>query len=192
MTTPSPEISADAANTTRKALRQQLLAAREQMPDAQRIAACTHIAGTLSRWLAQHAPHAGTIALYSAHRGEVDLSAWALTRGEQLALPIAQPGKPLLFARWQPGDALVKDQYGIGIPAQVQVVQPDVLLIPCVGFTLERLRLGYGGGYYDRTLNAMRPRPRAVGLAFAQQQCSFAAQAHDVALDAIITEAGVL
>jgi 5,10-methenyltetrahydrofolate synthetase len=186
-------MSADADSHTRRALRRRLIAQRELLSDALRDPAVAQITAYLDRWIAQHAPGAQTIALYSAHRGEVDLAPWACSRTQQLALPVAQnPGQPLLFSSWQPGDALTKDHYGIWIPAHIVPVAPDLLLIPCVGFTPQRLRLGYGGGYYDRTLQSLARKPLAVGIAFSQQQCNFEAAPHDVALDAIVTEKGVI
>jgi 5-formyltetrahydrofolate cyclo-ligase len=73
-------------------------------------------------------------------------------------------------------------------PPQV-IVQPQALLIPCVGFNRQRMRLGYGGGYYDRTL-AASPRPLAIGIAYRGSLATFAADPYDIALDAIITEDG--
>jgi 5-formyltetrahydrofolate cyclo-ligase len=191
-TAPSPVQAADNAQQ-RRLLRQQLLQARLAIPAPVRQAATAHIAEHLTTWLAAHAPQARCIALYSAMRGEVDLSAWAAHSAYALALPVVT-GKamPLAFAAWQPGDRLVHDAYGIAIPHHTRLVAPDVLVIACLGFTPTRLRLGYGGGYYDRTLAALQPRPLAVGIAFAQAHCEFAAQAHDVALDAVITENQVI
>jgi 5-formyltetrahydrofolate cyclo-ligase len=177
----------------RSTLRTQLLHTREQLTDQARQAATAQIVVHLQRWLTEHAAHAQTIALYSAYKSEVDLSNWAKHTHHTLALPVVV-GKhqPLQFAAWRPGDALVQDAYGIWIPRTVHPVQPDVLLIPCLGFTRTRLRLGYGGGYYDRTLAVFNPRPLTVGIAFAQQECVFAAQAHDVPLDVVLTEQGAL
>jgi 5,10-methenyltetrahydrofolate synthetase len=113
-----------------------------------------------------------------------------LTRlGVQLALPVvAAKDTPLRFAAWMPGDTVVKDVMGVSIPAPpLRIVQPQALLIPCVGFTQERLRLGYGGGFYDRTL-ALQPRPLAIGIAYACAQTAFERAPHDAELDVIITE----
>ncbi|MGL4575279.1 MAG: 5-formyltetrahydrofolate cyclo-ligase [Burkholderiaceae bacterium] len=177
----------------RKLLRKQMIEMRERISPQARVAATELIQTHLSAWLARCAPHASTIALYSPHRGEVDLQRWARARRESFALPVVTAkGQPLAFAAWQPGEPTVLDQYGIAVPAVQRIVQPEVLLIPCVAFNAARVRLGYGGGYYDRTLAAFTPRPLAVGVAFAAQSCDFAAAAHDIALDAIITERGVV
>ncbi len=112
--------------------------------------------------------------------------------GVQLALPVVTAkAVPLRFACWNPGDPLIKDAMDIAIPTSPQCwVQPQALLIPCVGFNTHRLRLGYGGGFYDRTL-ATAPRPIAIGVAYADALTAFDSGPHDVALDGIITEAGV-
>jgi 5-formyltetrahydrofolate cyclo-ligase len=134
-----------------------------------------------------------TLGVYWPIRGEPDLRptyADLATRGVHLSLPVvAGKNLPLTFAAWAPGDALVKDAMGISIPAKIDVViAPDALLIPCVGFNHSRMRLGYGGGFYDRTL-AAAPRPLAIGIAYACALATFDADPHDIRLDRIITEA---
>ena len=111
--------------------------------------------------------------------------------GVQLALPVVDDSDlPLRFIAWTPGEALQKDAMGVSVPvSQTTCVQPEGLLIPCLGFTAAGLRLGYGGGFYDRTL-AQEPRPLTVGIAYAAAQVNFAAEPFDVALQRIITELG--
>jgi len=95
---------------------------------------------------------------------------------------------PLEFFPWRPGEALVKDAMGVPVPSHTKnALQPHGLLIPCVGFNPDRIRLGYGGGWYDRTL-ALAPRPLAIGIGYACALASFDAAPHDIALDRIITE----
>ncbi|MFI4940954.1 MAG: 5-formyltetrahydrofolate cyclo-ligase, partial [Burkholderiales bacterium] len=114
-------------------------------------------------------------------------------RGVQLALPVVvNADAPLLFAKWTPGDALAPDARGlpmkVPMPAPPHVmVHPEALLIPCVGFNRQRIRLGYGGGLYDRTLAAV-PRPLAIGIAYSSALETFSAAPHDIALDAMVTE----
>ncbi len=80
------------------------------------------------------------------------------------------------------------DRMGVAVPAQLRMVaRPPALLVPCLGFNAQRYRLGYGGGFYDRTLEAL-PRPLTVGVAYAADLAQFASAAHDVALDIILTE----
>jgi 5-formyltetrahydrofolate cyclo-ligase len=136
-----------------------------------------------------------TLGVYWPIRSEPDLRATyadLASRGVRLALPIvAGKNAPLRFAAWTPGDALVQDSLGIAIPAADIIVQPQALLIPCVGFNTERIRLGYGGGFYDRTL-ALQPRPLAIGIGYACALAVFDGAPHDVALDMIITESADL
>ncbi|HEY5800307.1 MAG TPA: 5-formyltetrahydrofolate cyclo-ligase [Burkholderiaceae bacterium] len=173
-------------------LRQQLLQRRREASDEQRAQWNAALSQHVLLWCRSN--NIQTLGVYCAIRGEPDLAA-AFTAldedGVVLALPIVQErDAPLLFARWQPGDALVKDEMGVPVPAlQVLIAMPQALLIPCVGFNDAHYRLGYGGGYYDRTL-ARAPRPLAVGVAYSSSRAEFAAEAHDIALDAIITESG--
>jgi 5-formyltetrahydrofolate cyclo-ligase len=135
-----------------------------------------------------------TVGVYWPLRGEPDLgAAYAeLARnGVQLALPaVVARDAPLVFVQWQPGEAMVRDDMGVAVPANLRPLPcPPAILIPCLGFNEQRYRLGYGGGYYDRTL-AAAPRPLTVGVAYACQAARFGSAAHDIALDLIITEAG--
>ncbi len=176
---------------TRKALRSQMIARRLALPADAREPAEQAIRAHLSAWLDQHATPTATIGVYMAIRGEPSLSDWYVHRRNTLALPVViDPSSPLQFAAWRPGDALASDRYGIAIPVQQRWLIPDVLIVPCVGFTTQRFRLGYGGGYYDRTL-ATLPRSLSVGIAFDCQHCQFAAEDHDRPLDAVISETGV-
>jgi 5-formyltetrahydrofolate cyclo-ligase len=89
---------------------------------------------------------------------------------------------------WQPGEELAKDQFGVPVPDRQRAIpQPDVVLVPCVGFNAQRFRLGYGAGFYDRTLARM-PRPLALGIAYDCGLAEFESNGHDVALDFILTE----
>jgi len=173
-------------------LRDQLLARRRATTPEERAqcdaALCTHV---LACWERQPITSLG---VYWPIRGEPDLqAAYAelARRGVQLALPVVVDiNAPLQFAKWVPGDALVIGPMKVPVPGLPQArVQPKALLIPCVGFNQQRMRLGYGGGYYDRTL-AVDPRPIAIGIAYRGSLASFAADLHDIALDAIITEDG--
>lgn len=182
---------------TRPQWRAALIAQRLAMREEDRILATQTISTTLSAVIQQRAASVKTIGAYIPHRGEVDLRGWmAIVDFQQaaaLALPVVlEPAMPLRFARFRIGDTLVKGAHGIDIPDKQEWVIPDVLLVPCVGFTRNRLRLGYGGGYYDRTLASMRPKPLTLGIAFACQECSMIAQEHDAVMDAIITEKFVL
>lgn len=126
-------------------------------------------------------------------RGEPDLRALyrqLVQEGAQLALPMCvRKNTALAFAEWKPGDQLVTDAFGVAAPAlHASLQEPEALLIPCIGFNAQHQRLGYGGGYYDRTLGG-HARPAAIGIAYANSLCAFEGGPHDIALDRIITEA---
>ena len=108
-------------------------------------------------------------------------------RGVHLCLPVVvDKDSALEFRAWRPGDPLEKDGMGTLVPpAGTTVVQPQALLIPCLGVNAAGCRLGYGGGFYDRTL-AASPRPLAVGVCHGFGRVEFEAQAHDIALDSVI------
>ncbi len=171
-------------------LRQQLIAARRALSADARAQADARIATRLMHWLEQH--QVKVLGGYLAMAGEPDLSALYAqlpARGIVLAMPVVlERQQPLVFVRWTPGDALARDASGtMGPAARGDYLQPDAVLAPCIGFTEDNLRLGFGGGYFDRTL-AQSPRPRAVGIAYAFAKAEFAAEPHDVPLDAVITD----
>lgn len=174
-------------------LRQDLIAQRQASAPAVRDEWNTAI-GKHLKLLLERQP-ASTIGVFWPMRSEPDLrhlfEEWAAA-GVQLALPVViDRDLPLKFLAWAPGDALGKDAMGVWVPAGAsREVTPDLLLVPCVGYNKERFRLGYGGGFYDRTL-AQQPRPHAIGVAYVCARADFAVEAHDIALDAVVTEAGV-
>jgi 5-formyltetrahydrofolate cyclo-ligase len=171
-------------------LRSALLAARRAIDPAMRRAWDEAIcAGVLRWWRAAGMPATG---VYWPLRGEPELHAAyaALAQeGAALALPVVlQADAPLAFAAWSPGEAMVKDAMGVAVPAALRLLErPPALLVPCLGFNAAGYRLGYGGGYYDRTLAAV-PRPFTVGIAYSCMAAQFASAPHDVALDLILTE----
>lgn len=119
----------------------------------------------------------------------------AAQRGPVCVPVIDGPGLPLRFARWTPDVALVKGPFGAAIPAEPDFVDPDVLIVPLLAFDRAGNRLGYGGGYYDRTLAALRATaPRtAIGFAFAAQEAaSLPLESTDQPLNLIVTEAGTI
>jgi 5-formyltetrahydrofolate cyclo-ligase len=173
--------------------RERLLDLRANMQDrAQRE---TVLVNRVARWL--KTMPVSRLAFYSPIRGEPDIrsvvTAWlAQAPGRTLALPVVN-GQLLEFRAWAPGTPLVPAAYGIPVPQGTPLVQPQVLLIPCLGVDMQRYRLGYGGGFYDRTLAAFKVRPVAVGIAFdCGRLRSIGPQAHDIRLDLVITESGVL
>ena len=134
-----------------------------------------------------------TVGLYWPIRGEIncrDIARAHVERGGTVALPVVvERGAPVEFWRWRPGAQMNRGLWDIPIPAVREVVQPDALIVPLVGFDSACYRLGYGGGYYDRTLAAMSKRPFCVGVGFnAGALTTIYPQPHDIPLDAIVTE----
>lgn len=171
-------------------LRKKLLAARKAMPPEEKAWRDKAIGERLLAWL--EANPADCIGVYWPTQGEPDLTGVYRVlseRGVGLALPVViERDAPLAFSGWRPGDALVADAHGVMVPVERSVaVKPDLLIVPCVGFDAHGHRLGYGGGYYDRTLAARHP-PRTVGIAYAMCEAMFALGEHDASLGAVITE----
>jgi len=175
------------------ALRRVLLANRQAIATEVRQRWDQAIAARLLAWWDVH--RVPTLGVYWPIRGEPDLRAAYVelaARNVRLALPVvAGKDAPLRFIEWQPGDALAQDAFGVAVPVRGAQIAPAALLVPCVGFNAQRYRLGYGGGFYDRTL-AAPPRPRTVGIGYACAQAEFDADAHDIALDTVLTENAVI
>lgn len=138
----------------------------------------------------------GVIALYAAFRDELDAEPLArelAVRGRRLALPVTPPGqKILLFRAWTPGQRLVPGRFGILEPPEgAPEIEPDIIVIAPVAFDRRGYRIGYGAGFYDRTIPMLRTRHplTTLGLAFGcQEVAAVPDEQHDVALDAIVTE----
>ncbi|MQA22361.1 5-formyltetrahydrofolate cyclo-ligase [Rugamonas rivuli] len=172
-------------------LRKQLLAARRALDASTRAAWDREIGEQVIAWWQAARPAA--LGVYWPLRDEPDLQpAYAeLERlGARLLLPVVvEKHAALEFAEWRIGEAMVKDAMGVAVPADLRLQQayPPALLVPCLGFNPQGYRLGYGGGFYDRTL-ARSPRPQTLGIAYQCLQIQFDSDGHDVALDRIITE----
>ncbi len=123
------------------------------------------------------------------------LTSWANEGREGFAalLPVViDESQALAFRAWLPDTLLVPDRYGIPAPAAGDLLIPQVLLMPVNGFDAAGHRLGYGGGYFDRTLASLCPRPLAVGVGFELSRLeSIGPEPHDQRLDAVVTEAGI-
>lgn len=138
------------------------------------------------------------VAAYMPIGSEIDcrpLLDKIMAEGAPVCLPVvAGADKPLTFRRWSPGDPLVTGPMGIAEPpASAETVSPEVLLVPMLAFDRRGYRLGYGGGYYDRTLKALREGGEivAVGVAFAGQvRDTVPITEDDQRLDWIVTETG--
>lgn len=121
------------------------------------------------------------------------LAAWSAA-GTRAALPVVVAAEaPLAFRAWEPGSLLEPDRYGIPTPVAGEFLVPDLILLPLNGFDAAGYRLGYGGGYFDRTLAALVPRPLAVGVGFEINRLeTILPGPHDQRLDWIVTEAGAV
>jgi 5-formyltetrahydrofolate cyclo-ligase len=129
-------------------------------------------------------------------RGEFDVRGIAkqhLASGGQVALPVVvQQSAPAEFWRWYPGIAMSTGIWNIPIPKERDVLMPDAVIVPLVGFDESGFRLGYGGGYFDRTLAAARPRPYAIGLGYEDSALqTIYPQPHDIPMDVIVTERSI-
>lgn len=191
---PRAEIERIAPAATQKAdLRKQLLTARRALDPAARTAWDHAIGARVIAWWRAARPAA--LGVYWPLRDEPDLQAAyvELERlGALLLLPVVvEKHAALEFADWRIGEAMVKDAMGVAVPADLRLAAayPPALLVPCLGYNPDGYRLGYGGGFYDRTL-ARAPRPETVGIAYSCLEVKFDGDAHDVALDRIITEVG--
>jgi 5-formyltetrahydrofolate cyclo-ligase len=153
-------------------------------------------AGRLSEVLAGYrgVPVSGFLPI----RDEIDpraAMAEAAAHGPVGVPVIAGRGQALKFALWEPDMALVPGPFGAAVPEHCVWMEPELLIVPLLAFTRAGGRLGYGGGFYDRTLQTLRARrPRlAVGFAFAAQECeSVPLEPTDEPLDLIVTESEVI
>jgi 5-formyltetrahydrofolate cyclo-ligase len=190
----SPIALSDELKQWRKAQRAGLLARREAATDAQRLAWNDAITSLLAASFPML--QSMTVGFYWPYRGEFD-ARFAIRRlresGARVALPVVlQKGAPLEFREWWPGVPMTKGVFDLPIPMGTDVVTPGALLIPPIGFDSHGYRLGYGGGYFDRTLAAMTPQPLKIGVAFELSRIpTIQPQPHDVPMDFIATEAGV-
>lgn len=117
---------------------------------------------------------------------------WWAGHGAQPCLPVVvAENAPLAFRAWTAETRLVPDRYGIPTPADGAWLVPELILLPLNGFDAAGYRLGYGGGYFDRTLAALSPRPLAVGVGFEINRLpSIRPERHDQRLDWVVTENG--
>jgi len=175
----------------RKPERRRLLDQRMRMPADERPARSERIGRNIDRVAGE--PDGRIVAAYWPFRGEPDLRDWqagAMARGARIALPVViRKGWPLEFRIWSPGDALERGAWNILVPAGGPSVEPDIVIAPGVAFDADRYRLGYGGGYFDRTLAAMSRRPLAIGVGYAEARiATIHPQPHDVPMDSIVTD----
>jgi 5-formyltetrahydrofolate cyclo-ligase len=182
----------------RRAERERLINARMALSVAHRQVASARIIGRVDAWCRKRALLSPGVIVsgYWPLRGEPDMRPWLASlvdAGLTCALPVVvEKGAPLQFRAWRPGCAMEKGFWNIPVPATANPVRPDILLAPVVGFDQANYRLGYGGGYFDRSLEQMRGQGlpyHAIGVGYALARLeTIHPMAHDIALDVVITD----
>lgn len=182
----------------RKELRQDAIARRMALTPHE----CGHRAEAIRRHLHRHFPQLAALRVGFCWpmKNEPDLRSllahWHAEGHPSFAalLPVVvAANSPLAFRAWTPETPMREDRYGIPTPAAGEFLHPQALLIPLVAFDASGYRLGYGGGFFDRTLASLHPRPLAIGVGFELARVeTIYPEAHDEPLDAIVTEAGVM
>lgn len=178
-------------------LRDQALLRRDATDPAFRERGSAAIAAHIAPLLAVLGPR--RLAAYVAMRSEADpkpIVEAAHRLGSEIALPVIAPGATLVFRRFEPGHVLIPGGFGTMVPVEAApLLDPDLMIVPVVGFDTAGTRLGYGKGHYDRTIAALRARglrPFLIGIAFAVQEVdTIPHEPHDVRLDLIVTENGI-
>lgn len=183
-----------AVKVWRRAERQRLLALRTGTAPAQRRGWGRDIEALLAAFLAEQPGI--TLGVYWPFRAEYDprpLVDNLIANGYRVALPVVVDKKgPLEYRAWRPGEPLVDGVWNIPVPEKRDIVVPQAVLAPLVGFDRECYRLGYGGGYFDRTLAALKPRPLAIGVGFEMSALeTIHPQDFDIPMNAIVTETGL-
>jgi 5-formyltetrahydrofolate cyclo-ligase len=182
----------EAVKRWRRAERERLLALRQGVPPGERRRLGAPIETELRALIAERP---GILGVYWPFRAEFDprpLIEWAIAAGRTVALPVVIDKKgPLEYRSWRPGETLVDGVWNIPVPEKRDVVVPAIVLAPLVGFDRACYRLGYGGGYFDRTLASLSPRPLAIGVGFEFQLLeTIHPQSFDIPMGAIATETG--
>jgi len=177
------------------ALRIRARAARASLDHSERADAAVAVARHFFDGVALQ--QADIVAAYWRIRDELDcqpILVKLMDSNQTVVLPVVVgPEEPLDLRVWEQGASLYESGFGTLAPSELAPkAEPDVVIMPLLGFDSRGTRLGYGGGYYDRTLATMKKPPRLIGLAFAAQELErIPREAHDVPLDAVITEAGM-
>jgi len=178
----------------RKAQREQWIGWRAAVPEAQRAAWGEQMTALLRPLLP--APQGMVIGFCWPFKAEFDarhaVRHWR-EQGAVAALPeVTGKGQPLRFSQWWPGAPMTRGVYDIPVPDGTPVMLPDIAIVPMNACDGQGYRLGYGGGYFDRTLAALERRVVAIGVTWdACRVPSIFPQAHDIAMDLIVTEAGI-
>lgn len=183
----------DAVKTWRRDRRRALIAERRAMDRERRQAVAEALTANIRARFAELSRH--TVGFYWPIEGEPDLRhliAGLIEQGASACLPVVVAKRePVEFWAWHPGMRMQPGDWNIPQPRVRDVRRPTALLVPLVGFA-GFYRLGYGAGYYDRTLAALDPKPYCIGIGLeAGRLNTIHPQPHDVPMDAVVTEAGV-
>jgi 5-formyltetrahydrofolate cyclo-ligase len=185
----------------KKALRAALIEQRNQLPDRQ--ARADLLQRVMRIWLVgrpdivigAYWPIKGEFdPLPALHRWKEDGELLDQPQPRRIGLPVVnKENHTMTFHAWYPGCPMEEDAYGIPKPKDTEVITPTLLFAPCVGYGPGGYRLGYGGGFYDRMLASLSPKPLSVGLGFGMGFLpDFAPEPHDMPLDAILNDYGVV
>ena len=191
-----PEQARDVARW-RKAERERLITARCLLAVQDHMDQSAIIAVRLAQIVATSGIAAPAVSVYWPIRGELDLRAWMhalFESGVRVALPAALAlAQPLVFREWRPGARLARGPWNIPHPADGKLIVPNIVIAPVVGFDLQGYRLGYGGGFFDRTLARLDPKPLTIGVGYpgAELRTIFP-QPHDIPMDWVVTGSGTL
>lgn len=176
----------------RKTERERLLALRLKLSVQYRTELAQSIGDNLETLIS--AGPGTIVSVYWPIRAEPDLRPWmraASARGIRIALPIALAvGQPLVFREWRPDAPMARGLWNIPYPAEGPQITPQVLIAPLVGFDAACYRLGYGGGFFDRTLASIGGDPLVIGVGFPETSIpTIFPQAHDIPMNWIVTGA---
>jgi len=191
-----PEQARDVARW-RKAERERLIQARCSLSVRHRAGQTAIIAQRLEQLVATSGAAVPTVSVYWPIRGEPDLRPWMHTlcqAGVSVVLPVAVAlAQPLVFREWHPEIRMARGLWNIPYPADGKVLVPHVIIAPVVGFDSQCYRLGYGGGFFDRTLATLNPKPVTIGVGYPEAELrTIFPQPHDIAMDWVVTGSGTL
>ena len=185
----------------KKALRAALIEARNQLPDRQERADLLQrvmriwLVGRPDLVIGAYWPIKGEFdPLPALHRWKEDGELLDQPQPRRIGLPVVnKETRSMTFHAWYPGCPMEEDAYGIPKPKDTEIITPTLLFAPCVGYGPGGYRLGYGGGFYDRMLSSLNPKPFSVGLGFGMGFLpDFEPEPHDMPLDAILNDYGVV
>ena len=188
------ERSPETVAAWRKETRRRLIDQRAQLGAAERERRTPIIQSHLDRLLPDVSDR--NISLYWPFLGEPDLRGWmasATAGGATCLLPVVtEKRRPLIFRSWRVGEELVRGTLNIPVPLNGEEKRPDIVIAPVVGFDEQCFRLGFGGGYFDRTLASLDPKPLVIGIGFEFQKiATIHPQGHDIPMDIIVTDTGI-